>query len=119
MRQRQQLPDYRDSLPNLAQSILREFGITEVGRESLKSLDPYLGKVIKISLSFYWMGWGQKLWREVWRGMDSFSDVKKQTIIRYFHRLRLRPPHRSGVGFSRVSTVGLDGTATFRRSIRM
>ena len=76
-------------------------------------------KVIKISLSSYWTGWGQKLWREVWRGMDSFSDAKKQTIIRYFHRLRLRPPHRSGVGFSRVSTVGLDGTATFRRSIRM
>ena len=78
MRQRQQLPDYRDSLPNLAQSILREFGITEVGRESLKSLDPYLGKGYpKYRCPF--TGWdrGQKLWREVWRGMDSFSDAKK------------------------------------------
>lgn len=119
MRQRQQLPDYRDSLPNLAQSILREFGITEVGRESLKSLDPYLGKGYQNIVVLLLDGMGSKVMERSLEGDGFFLRRKKQTIIRYFHRLRLRPPHRSGVGFSRVSTVGLDGTATFRRSIRM
>ena len=118
MRQRQQLPDYRDSLPNLAQSILREFGITEVEGEFEKVWIHIWEKGYQNIVVLLLDGMGSKLWREVWRD-GFFLRRKKQTIIRHFHRLRLRPPHRSGVGFSRVSTVGLDGTATFRRSIRM
>lgn len=41
---KQKYPDYTNCIANLANSILEEFGVKEDGRQTLKSIEPYLAK---------------------------------------------------------------------------
>ena len=56
---------------------MREFGITEVGRESLKSLDPYLGKGYQNIVVLLLDGMGAKVMERSLEGDGFFLRRKK------------------------------------------
>ena len=44
MDQKLKFPDYENGLANLAQSVLKNFGIREKGQKTLACVDPFLEK---------------------------------------------------------------------------
>ena len=61
MDQKLKFPDYENGLANLAQSVLKNFGIREKGQKTLACLDPFLEKEYEIIVVFLLDGMGSRI----------------------------------------------------------
>lgn len=70
MDQKLKFPDYENGLANLAQSVLKNFGIREKGQKTLACVDTFLEKEYENIVVFFWMEWEAGSWRKIWRRPD-------------------------------------------------
>ena len=61
MDQKLKFPDYENGLANLAQSVLKNFGIREKGQKTLACLDPFLEKEYENIVVFLLDGMGSRI----------------------------------------------------------
>lgn len=77
-------PDYENSLVNLANSILRTFGITEGVGEGLRGLDPYLKKGYKNIVVLLLDGMGSRILENNLTEAGFFRSHQKETFSSVF-----------------------------------
>lgn len=109
MDQKLKLPDYENGLANLAQSVLKTFGIRTEGQKTLACLDPFLEKEYENIVVFLLDGMGSKIMennleeRGFFRShmKDSYSSVFPPTTVAATTSIRsgLKPCEHGWLGW--------------------
>jgi len=80
-------PDYSNSIANLANSILKKWGLPTNGK-TLELLDRYLAKIIRMWWLFFLMEWADALLSANLEKDGFFNTTWREHTARHFHQLQ-------------------------------